>query len=277
VNGDFNFGTCLAEAFMRSTDSANAPTGAVATFMSTINQSWDPPMDAQDEMVDLLIESYPANMKHTFGGISVNGCMHMNDQYGSGGDEMTDTWTIFGDPSLMLRTNTPHVLNVAHNATIDASETTFTVYCPDDGSLVCLSKNGSIVATAWTLAGSGTLNFTGLNNGDTLDIVVTGYNAIGYFGHVIVTSSTTDISDVSGNRFTVYPNPASDVLTVHFQEKNMDGYLRLINALGQITYSHRIENSTQAVISVHDFSSGVYSIVVEREDGGIEISRIIVD
>jgi hypothetical protein len=33
------------------------PTGAIAAFMSSISQSWDVPMDARDEMTDILVES----------------------------------------------------------------------------------------------------------------------------------------------------------------------------------------------------------------------------
>ena len=85
------------------------------------------PMDGQDEMVDILVETYPGNIKHTFGGISVNGCMHMNDEYGAAGVEMTDTWTCFGDPSIMVRTATPELIPVAHDATIDENISTWTV------------------------------------------------------------------------------------------------------------------------------------------------------
>ena len=59
--------------------------------MSTIYQSWAPPMEAQDEMVDILTESYSNNRKYTFGGISWNGCLKMNDAYGSEGDDETET------------------------------------------------------------------------------------------------------------------------------------------------------------------------------------------
>ena len=45
-SGDFG-GTCLGEVFTYATN-GNEPTGAIATFMSTIYQSWAPPMEAQD-------------------------------------------------------------------------------------------------------------------------------------------------------------------------------------------------------------------------------------
>jgi hypothetical protein len=106
VNGNFVGSTCFGEAWTRAEDGGE-PTGAVATIMSTINQSWNPPMRGQDIMNDILCELEEGNIKRTFGGITMNGCMGMNDAYGSDGDAMTDTWTIFGDPSIMVRTDIP--------------------------------------------------------------------------------------------------------------------------------------------------------------------------
>ena len=48
VNGNFPNQTCFAEAWLRATNNGE-PTGAVATYMSTVNQSWDPPMEGEDE------------------------------------------------------------------------------------------------------------------------------------------------------------------------------------------------------------------------------------
>ena len=74
VNGDFVSGTCFAEAWLRATHNGQ-PSGALATLMSTINQSWNPPMEGSDEFNDILTETYTNNIKRTFGGISMNGCM----------------------------------------------------------------------------------------------------------------------------------------------------------------------------------------------------------
>ncbi len=101
VNGEFDNGTCFGESWLRANRNGQG-TGAVAAFMSTINQSWNPPMAAQDEMVDLLTENIQTSDTRTFGGLSLNGCLKMNDEYGTAGDEMTATWHIFGDPSMMV-------------------------------------------------------------------------------------------------------------------------------------------------------------------------------
>ena len=135
VNGNFVGGNCFAEAWLRAENNGE-PTGAVATLMSTINQSWNPPMCGQDEMVDILVESYSGNIKRSFGGLSMNGCMQMNDEYGSAGWEMTDTWNCFGDPSVMVRTAMPQTMTVTHLPHIFLGSTSFVVNANAEGGLV---------------------------------------------------------------------------------------------------------------------------------------------
>ncbi len=97
VNGQFAGYTCFAEAWLRATHSG-APTGAIGAYMSSINQSWDPPMEGQDEF-NLL---YVAEEYVTYGALCFAGSCSMMDEYGSGGVDMFNTWHIFGDPSLRV-------------------------------------------------------------------------------------------------------------------------------------------------------------------------------
>ena len=119
--------------------------------MSTVYQSWAPPMEAQDEMVDILVESYANNRKYSFGGISWNGCLKMNDEYGSSGDDETDHWTLFGDPSVEVRTNTPSSLNVTHDDSMDATEPALeiTVNGNNDHIVGALSFNGDYLGSCY--------------------------------------------------------------------------------------------------------------------------------
>ncbi len=54
-------------------------------------------MRGQDEMNDILTEAYSDNIKRTFGGVTMNGVMNMNDNYGNQAYTETDCWTIFGN------------------------------------------------------------------------------------------------------------------------------------------------------------------------------------
>ncbi len=100
-NGEFNHGTCFGEAWLRATN-GGSPTGAIGVYASTISQSWDPPMAAQDETVDLLLEE----AYFSFGALAFAGSCLMMDEYGA--VDMYDTWTVFGDPSVrVVGTATP--------------------------------------------------------------------------------------------------------------------------------------------------------------------------
>lgn len=185
VNGNFNGSTCFAEAWLRAEDNGN-PTGAIATMMSTINQSWNPPMCGQDEMNDILVESYENNIKRTFGGISMNGCMQMNDEYGNDGDRMTDTWVCFGDPSLMVRTAMPTEITTTYNTTIFIGATQLVVNADAEGSRVALSKDNELIATAYIEDGTATLNFEAMSEVAVYDLVITGFNYLPHFGELEV-------------------------------------------------------------------------------------------
>jgi len=152
VVGDFTTNTCFCETWLRATNNGN-PTGAVAHCGSTINQSWIPPMDAEDEMADLMV----AGSVRTFGGMFANGLFKMIDLNGSGGEDMADTWVCFGDPSVQMRTtiapNGPvSGGNIPPNAdftfTTNLLQATFTDLSTD--------SDGTIVSWDWDFGDSGT-------------------------------------------------------------------------------------------------------------------------
>ena len=206
VNGDFTGSTCFAESWLRATN-ATGPTGAVATLMSTINQSWNPPMEGQDEMNDILVESYTGNIKRTFGGLSMNGCMKMNDTYGSDGADMTDTWLVFGDPSLVVRTALPVNLTVNHNPVAFIGSSQFAINCSEQGAFACLTINGQIIGTATVSGGSAIISFPALTNVGLMKLAVTAYNHLPYFADInimplegaYVVYDNLNINDVNGN------------------------------------------------------------------------------
>ncbi|MCS7075506.1 MAG: C25 family cysteine peptidase [Bacteroidia bacterium] len=181
VNGDFTSGTCFAEAWLRK---ANG--GAVATLMSTVNQSWNPPMEGQDEMNDILSQQYLTNKKFTFAGVAMNGCMKMNDSYGTAGEDMTDTWTVFGDPSLMYYTDSPSPLTATHISTTPVGTNNLVVNCPVNGALVGLIYQGDLIASGFISGGTVNLTFSPVNIPDTIFVTVTAFNKTPYFGFVKV-------------------------------------------------------------------------------------------
>ena len=229
VNGEFNVGTCFAETWLRATDSDGNPTGAIATLMSTINQAWNPPMEGQDEMNAIFVESYSDNIKRTFGGLSFNGMNQMNDSYGSQGYDETCYWTIFGDPSVVMRSDTPTGMEVTHSDVIIIGATEFNIETGESGALVSVSRDGDLLASAYT-DGSGAVDLffeTALDIPGPVDVVVTAYNRIPYetsvnviapdgaymlMGDVTVNSGGDQILDYgeTGYLYTTFENVGQD-------------------------------------------------------------------
>jgi len=173
VNGNFIGRTCFAEAWMRATN-GDAPTGAVAIFASSINQSWAPPMYAQDESVDLMCD----NELNTLGGLWFNGVSYMIDE--SNDVSMAKTWHIFGDPSLQVRTKQPVEMDLTFSSTIVMGQESYVVETEIEGALICLSYQGEILAQGYSGADGNAYLALGELPEESCDLTLTvsGYNKI---------------------------------------------------------------------------------------------------
>lgn len=190
VNGQFQSQTCFAETWLRATNNQNEPTGAVAVFMSTINQPWHPPMDAQDEFNDIMTELYTSNIKRTYGGISINGVFKMLDlNPNSNGFKTAETWTVFGDPTLKIRTANAIAMNVSHDPHISYGAGDFEISCDADGAFAVITRDGEIISTASGIAGFITISTSELAIGDEVTLAITAYNRIPYIAELDVMSS----------------------------------------------------------------------------------------
>lgn len=179
--GEFNStNECFSEAWLRATNNGE-PVGGIGHMGSTISQSWEPPMHGQYGMNLILTESYEGHITRSMGGIATNGCLYMNDAQGSSGINETAYWTLFGDPSLELRTDQPSSLNVSHDGAIVVGQSELTVNTGVDNALVALSKDNELLAYGYSENGSASLNLEDSNllPGD-YDLVVTSFNAFPY-------------------------------------------------------------------------------------------------
>ena len=206
-NGKFDYsGTCFAEAWLRATNnSTGTPTGAIGGMFSYISQPWQPPQYGQDEMVDVLIESYSNNIKRTFGGCSFDGNMKILDQYGANHGQALGTymfWILFGDPTLTMRTAIPTDMNVTHATTMGTSATSFTVNAANgNGALATLTRNGEIMGSATINNGVANITFTAPATTGTATLTVFGYNKITYIAEINITTGgpTTYTVSLSAN------------------------------------------------------------------------------
>ena len=236
LNGKYDHTeNCFAEAWMRAINSSTGePTGAVGTMMSYISQPWQPPMYAQDEFVDILVESYADNKKHTWGGTAINAIMAIFDNYGTRDNAAKGTyqaWILYGDPSLMLRTKTPQAMTVAHPDSVRVTDTVITVTVEDgEGSLATITDaDHNILGRAVVTDGEAKIVIKErLTANSELTLCLFGYNKQTYLGTIFVKTLTNRLAWQDGG--TIYVNGDGDLRVLDLEGRqvskvHVDGYL----------------------------------------------------
>ncbi len=196
--GEFQSGTCFGEAWMWATN-AGEPTGAIGFYGSIISMSWAPPMSSQDETIDLLVD----DAKRTIGGLWFNGSCLMMDEYGSSGVNEFENWTIFGDPSLRVRSMAPSVASVDHFATIDPLMAYFTVNT-DPGNLAAISFEGGYIGSAFADEGGVAQVYFDEDlptPGNEITLTVTGYNKVTHVAQILVGDGLLPTCEVTPSFF----------------------------------------------------------------------------
>ncbi|MCP4546970.1 MAG: T9SS type A sorting domain-containing protein [bacterium] len=203
-NGEFQSGTCFGESWLRATNNG-APTGAVGFYGSTISQDWDPPMSAQDEINYLLVN----NAKRTYGALCYNGSCKMMDDYTSQGPVEFKMWTIFGDPSLRVRTASPMTMTVGHIPEINPFFETYLVET-DPGALAAISYDGDLMGSAFADAGgTATIAITGdmPMPGAIVKLTVSNFNKVTYVADLMVSNGLEPTCDINPRQFNLVMLP----------------------------------------------------------------------
>ncbi|MCK4412381.1 MAG: hypothetical protein KAY32_02435 [Candidatus Eisenbacteria sp.] len=194
-NGRFASGTCFAEAWLRASHNG-MPTGAVGMYASSADMAWAPPMAAQDETVDLLV----AESETVFGALCYRGSLLMMDEYDPGGRSEFLHWHIFGDPSMVVRCDTPEPLAVDHARRIDPEAESFTLSVPGvAGALCALSFQGTTLGSALTDE-SGDARIEGLAplpRHEAITLTVTGFNHIPHVALIDVEEKVPPVVDLN--------------------------------------------------------------------------------
>ena len=224
-NGEFN-GTCFGEAWLRATNNTTGvPTGAIGGMFSWISQPWVPPMTGQDEMVDILTEwKHNDQFNHTFGGASLNGNMYILDMHPSDNGATHNTWILFGDPSLMVRTDNPVSMDVTCNpsvlmlgmSSLEVSATN-TAY-----GIATLMMEGEVISTGYIENGSVNLDFAPMSNVGTATLTVMGYNKVTEVIGVEVLPAEGPFVTVAGFTPNFAPVNVETGLTMSFKNVGVD-------------------------------------------------------
>jgi len=276
-NGMFTVDTCFAEAWMRAEDNGN-PTGAIATFMSSISQSWDPPMHAQDTFNNLLV----TDVTNCFGELCVAGCIAMNDRYGYQGTAETDKWHVFGDPSLQVRTDIPLPMAVQHDSFLRFDSQSFDVTIQGSPNVICTITYGA------TLYGAAYTDAMGIADiiiskplpyGHEVTLTVTGYNKIPYSAQLQLTgvdeppekpmvpsgrSKTIRGINTTYTTSTTDPDGHQVMYQFDFSEDGLSEWLGPFDSGQPCSIIHQWENSGQQTVRVR--AQDVYSLPSDWSD-----------
>jgi|GEM_PF-383649 len=172
-NGEFDIssGDCIAEAATAADGKA-----MLAYLGSYISQPWTPPQHGQKEMTRLLCSDSCISL----GGIVYNGGSKILDQSTTGQYLSTfDTWTLFGDPSIMIITKTPKALNASYPQTVGIGAQTVDVSFGESVSgRACLysEKSGILGSKIFKNASAASFSITVPADEQTMLLTITARN-----------------------------------------------------------------------------------------------------
>ena len=288
--GNFNGYDCFSEAALTA-GTPDYPTGFIVTYASTIGQTWIPPCIGQQGAINLLAH-YKAN---TAGGVYFNGSNYMIEQYGRyGGDtivygaEIAQTWHIFGDPSLQLRTDTPEEIeiNKVVNNFTDSLVCEINVYeenpvtLVEDALVAVYNVEDSLIGSGYTNAlGSygliiDTADFKG---NEYVYITVTGFNYVTLLDSINI--GDPGVTPVS-YYFDISAGIIDNVLEVNYDiPQPVDVEFIVYDVLGRRVVSQsRSRNAGifRDFIDMQDFSSGVYFVMLKAGNSILTPKKFVV-
>lgn len=264
-NGTFTTGTCISETWQRATNSGT-PSGAIAACGSSILMAWAEPMQTQDEMTEIIAESYANNKKTSLGGIFYNSQISMLEDYGANtnSEEVMQTWVMFGDPSTIFRNKETNDLTASHVSNVDLGETSVNVTCNVEGAKIAITQGANILGTGIVSGGSVTISFAALTSNTPLIVTGTKQNYKPYQGGIQVADGEPASVDQNDMDFVnVYPNPATDFVNVTWTGATPSS-INLMDLSGKVVYSLSQNDllGTSTVVPTSELASGIYLLSV---------------
>lgn len=209
-NGRYHIGPdCFAETWVKHKNG-----GAVATLMCSIKQPWNPPMIGQDYMNDAIIGGYTydsspfrspgkgintSGQRTTIGSIAFNGIVLMyNEDKAAISLKTLQTWILFGDATLQLRTSKPSKINLS-NLQIPVNGHYSTVVTLDGkaikNAVVAITKDN--VTNSGITDDNGSISITHTFTSGLARLVVTGFNLETKYMEISIGNFSTPITSAT--------------------------------------------------------------------------------
>lgn len=275
-NGTFTSGTCISEVWTRATN-AGAPSGSIAACGSSILMAWAEPMQTQDEMTDIIVESYANNKKTTLGGIFYNAQMSTLEEYSSSATavEVMQTWVMFGDPSTVYRNKVTMDMTVTHVGNVALGTTDVDVTCNTDGTTIAIVQDGVIIGKGIVSGGVVNITFPALTSNLPLTVTGTKQNYRPYIGSIQVADGPTGLNDLLSEAIVMYPNPSDDFVTIGWDNSVAPERISIQSVSGQEVYSASQFHGVTYTVNTDQIASGVYLVSVYA-NGAVSTQRIII-
>ncbi len=280
-NGTFIGGSCLSEAFIRAKN-ASGPTGAIASAGSSILMAWAEPMDTEDEIGDILSDQYPTNKKYTLGGLFYNGQMHMLDAYPTTtGEEVMETWVMFGDPSCMFRSLNPTNITATHDPCLLPNATSFTLASTfGPATYACISQNNVIIGKSAITGANTSIALTQIySTNQNLLLTITGYNKLPYTATLTNCMATGIKTNANSSEFFV-ESPVKNELNFNYKNAGVNTLtLQVMDLQGKIvttsTFDNIPETEGNLKMNTEGLASGVYLLKVNSAASVLKTIKIV--
>ena len=258
--GASQYGESMAEAWLNASQNL-IPTGAISVAASSSLMQWAPPMECQDEFNDILTKTYEDKQIYSFGGIFYNSIIKMIESYGDNGVEEAKYWHVYGDPSTLIRTDVPSVIDVSYNDILTIGQTSMNLFTDEDGLVATISQNGKILSTSVSQNGLISIPLIDLDiEVGVYDLTIVGYN------------KSTYVSDI------IFIEPEIGLLVVNNLEFNQLNHNLAINSGSDVIVSFDISNeglesvnqvelkleTEDPFIVIHDYADSLNQVLVDE-------------
>jgi hypothetical protein len=78
-------------------------------------------------------------------------------------------------------------------------------------------------------------------------------------------------------KFTAYPNPASNKLTVEFSEAYRNGRITLLNSDGKRVLTQNITGFNRQVLEVSSLAAGMYVVEIKAANGEKQQQKVLIE
>ena len=135
----------------------------------------------------------------------------------------------------------------------------FTDYCDDKIRMVNTSTGAITTTSAFS-----NNNFVSFGEDSTGELYLAGITSGTIFK---LTDSSMGITSVEKNGFTIYPNPAKEIITIKSAKDNPATQLDLYDLTGKLLVSKKLDKQIETTVALNTLSKGMYLINVSTANG----------